>query len=344
MKIVLASDSYKGCLSSLEVGKAGERAVRECLPDCETVILPVADGGEGTVEALIDALGGRMKQALVSDPLGRKITASYGIAGRLAVIECAACCGLTLLTPEERNPLITTTRGLGEMILDATGQGCDSFIIGLGGSATNDGGRGLTEVPGILAKTRGMSFTVACDVDTPFVGPQGASRVFGPQKGASPQDVELLERRLIELSDKILEDTSVDVKDMSGAGAAGGLGGAFKAYFGAELKPGVDMVLDVLHFEEKISGADLVITGEGCSDYQTVKGKTASGVLRRASSMGIPVALVSGAVRDEHLLHTAGFKYIERATPEGMPLDEAMKAEMASYNIGEAVKRIINSL
>lgn len=347
MKIIVASDSYKGCLSSREVAEAVS-SVRGLLSDDnhapEMVCLPVADGGEGTVEALVDCLGGSMVSKIVSDPLGRPIEAGYGISGDLAVIECASCCGLSLLSAEERNPLLTTTRGLGEMIIDAADRGCRRFLIGLGGSATNDGGMGMIGVEGFLEKTRGCKFTVACDVDTPYIGAEGASRVFGPQKGASPEAVELLENQLCKYAERILEETGVDVRDMPGAGAAGGLGGAFAAYLGAELKGGVDMVLDALDFDSMAVGADLVITGEGCSDYQTVKGKLPYGVLKRANAVGVPVVLMSGAIKDTDMLRNAGFSQLIAVTPSGMPLEDAMKADVAKANISAAVMDLMHAM
>lgn len=338
MRIVVASDSYKGCLSSRQVADAVARA----LPDDEVLCVPVADGGEGTVEALVDCLGGSYEHATVSDPLGRPIAARYGIAGDMAIIECASACGLSLLAPEERDPLSATTRGLGELILDAVEKGCRRFLIGLGGSATNDGGMGMIECPGFIEKTRGCHFTIACDVDTPYVGPEGASSVFGPQKGASPEDVELLEKRLCGYAERIFAETSVDVRSMPGAGAAGGLGGAFAAYLGAELKRGVDMVLDALDFDSLLDGADLVITGEGCSDFQTVKGKLPYGVLMRANRAGVPVLLMSGAVRDTDQLRDAGFDRIIAVTPESMPLSEALKPEIAEGNIRKAAMSLFS--
>lgn len=340
-KIVIACDSYKGCLSSSEVARAAAEGVVEVYPDCEIVRLAVADGGEGTVDALVETLGGHLECAEVSDPLGRPVKAVYGVAGDLAIIESAAACGLTLLTKEERNPLITTTKGLGELILAAIDKGCRRFLIGLGGSATNDGGMGMISADGFLERTRGMKFTVACDVDTPYIGAHGASRVFGPQKGASEEDVEILEERLRGYALKILKDTGIDVSDMAGAGAAGGLGGAFRAYLGAELKRGVDLVLDQIGFDSIIDGADLVITGEGCSDYQTLKGKTAAGVLERAKRKGVPVMLVSGAIRDGQMLRDGGFGIIAAASPQGMSLAEAMRPETAESNIYKTVKRLL---
>lgn len=342
-KIVIACDSYKGCLSSSDVARAAAEGVAEVYPDCEIVRLAVADGGEGTVDALVETLGGHLEWAEVSDPLGRPVKAAYGIAGDLAIIESAAACGLTLLTKEERNPLITTTKGLGELILAAIDKGCRRFLIGLGGSATNDGGMGMISADGFLVRARGMKFTVACDVDTPYIGAQGASRVFGPQKGASEEDVEILEERLRGHALKILKDTGIDVSDMAGAGAAGGLGGAFRAYLGAELKRGVDLVLDQIGFDSIIDGADLVVTGEGCSDYQTLKGKTAAGVLERAKRKGIPVMLVSGAIRDGQMLRDGGFGIIAAASPQGMSLAEAMRPETAEHNIYETVKRLLTN-
>ncbi|CDA93596.1 glycerate kinase [Bacteroides sp. CAG:709] len=342
-KIVIACDSYKGCLSSSEVAGAAAKGVAEVYPDCEIVRLAVADGGEGTVDALVETLGGHLECAEVSDPLGRPVKAAYGIAGDLAIIESAAACGLTLLTKEERNPLITTTKGLGELILAAIDKGCRRFLIGLGGSATNDGGMGMISADGFLERARGLSFTVACDVDTPYIGAHGASRVFGPQKGASEEDVEILEERLRGYALKILADTGIDVSDMAGAGAAGGLGGAFRAYLGAELKRGVDLVLDQIGFDSIIDGADLVITGEGCSDYQTLKGKTAAGVLERAKRKGVPVMLVSGAIRDGQMLRDGGFGVIAAASPQGMSLTEAMRPETAEHNIYETVKRLLTN-
>lgn len=340
-KIVIACDSYKGCLSSSEVACAAAKGVAEVYPDCEIVRLAVADGGEGTVDALVETLGGHLEWAEVSDPLGRPVKAVYGVAGDLAIIESAAACGLTLLTKEERNPLITTTKGLGELILAAIDKGCRRFLIGLGGSATNDGGMGMISADGFLERTHGMKFTVACDVDTPYIGAHGASRVFGPQKGASEEDVEILEERLRGYALKILKDTGIDVSDMAGAGAAGGLGGAFRAYLGAELKRGVDLVLDQIGFDSIIDGADLVITGEGCSDYQTLKGKTAAGVLERAKRKGIPVMLVSGAIRDGQMLRDGGFGIIAAASPKEMSLAEAMRPETAEFNIYKTVKRLL---
>ncbi len=345
MKIVLAPDSFKGCLSAGEVASAMERGLRagwQGKTPLQTVRIPVADGGEGTVSALCESLGGNMVSAVVQDPLGRPVKAEYCICGDLAVIESAAACGLTLLEESERNPLKASTRGLGELILDALSRGCTNFIIGLGGSATNDGGRGLVETPGLLGcKAR---FTVACDVDTPYIGPEGASRVFGPQKGASPEDVEILEKRLTDYAKVIFEKTGKDVRNIPGAGAAGGLGGALLAFFGAELKPGAEIVLEAVGFDAEATDADLVITGEGCSDFQTPKGKTPAGVLARSKAIGVPAALLSGSVKSCPELLEMGFSTIMAATPEDMPPHIAMVPQTASALIEEAARKLAESL
>lgn len=345
MKIVIASDSFKGSLISMEVAESVEKGILDVFPSCEVVKLAVADGGEGTTDALCQTLGGETVEILVEDPLGRPVKASYAVLddGHTAVLEMSAASGLTLLAADERNPMRTSTYGTGQLIADALARGCRKFLVGIGGSATNDGGMGMVGVPGFLEKTRGVEFTVACDVDTPYIGKNGASRVFGPQKGASAQDVEVLEERLRGYALKIMEDTGIDVSNMAGAGAAGGLGGAFRAYLGAELKRGVDLVLDQIDFDSAIEGADLVITGEGCSDYQTLKGKTASGVLERAERARVPVALVSGAVKDEQMLRDGGFQIIAAVSPHDMPLEEAMRPETAEHNIYETVKRLLTN-
>ncbi len=341
MKIVVAFDSFKGCLSSREAAAVARRAIEDTVPSAEVVEVAIADGGEGTVDAIVGSLGGRVIETVVSDPLGRPVTARYGIAGRLGIIEASQACGITLLKKEERNPLLTTTRGVGELILDAISNGCDRFIVGIGGSATNDGGRGMIETEGFLEKARNCTFTIACDVDNPLIGPSGASRVFGPQKGAGPSEVEILERRLADYADLILAETGVDVRDMPGAGAAGGLGGAFASFLGAELKPGIEVVLDAIGFDSLLDGADLVFTGEGCSDAQTAHGKAPAGILAHAKKKGIPVALVSGAVKHSPELDSLGFMAIKAVSPESMPLEEAMDPDTAKKNIYDTIKSIL---
>ena len=323
-KIVIASDSYKGSLSSSEVADCIADGLISVNPDCDIVKVSVADGGEGTVEALRDTLGGRIVSCKVHDPLMREIEASYAILGdnRTAVLEMAAASGLPLLSADERNPLKTSTYGTGELIADALDKGCDRFLVGIGGSATNDGGMGafcalgyrfldksscvlppcgesLLKLAGIDAsevhpRLGTASFIVACDVDTPFCGPDGAAYVFAPQKGASEADVELLDRGLSNFASVVQRCLGRDVRFVPGSGAAGGLGGGFLAFSNAELKKGIDMVLDAIDFDAVIEGADAVITGEGRIDSQTFKGKTPYGVMCRARAKGIPVYAIGG--------------------------------------------------
>lgn len=348
-KIILAFDSFKACLSSSEAAVAAERGVRSVCPHCETVRLALADGGEGTIDALAGASGAQRFTVRVPDPLGRPVEAQFALmpgktsgGGSIALVESAQACGLNLLLPEERNPLLCSSRGLGGLLLAALERGAGEFLVTLGGSAVNDGGRGMMEVPGLREAMRGRKVTVACDVDNPFIGPRGASHVFAPQKGADARMVEQLEASMTEYARTIETLTGVDVRDMPGAGAAGGLGGAFAAFFGAELRSGIDIVLDVLGFDDMLEGADLVITGEGCSDAQTLMGKCAYGVLKRARSHGVPVLLVSGALKDTGMLLEAGFAGAVAASPAGTPLAEAMLPDVAARNIEKAVRRYLS--
>ena len=337
MKIVIAPDSYKGCLPAREVASAMAAGIRAAWPDAEVVTLPLADGGEGTLEILTDALGGELREATVSDPLGRRIRAKYGTARDLAIIEVAQACGLGLLFPAERNPLTAATRGVGELILAAYRDGCRRFLIGLGGSATCDGGAGMLAVPGIRQALQEADFELLCDVRAPFIGPDGAARVFAPQKGASPADVELLEQRMTELAGLFARETGTDVSALPGAGAAGGLGGALMAYAGAVMTSGVDKIMDLVGFDQAIQDADWILTGEGRSDAQTLLGKVPCGVLRRAR--GIPVALASGAIADADALLEAGFADLIPVSPANLPLQDAMKPEIAAANIKAALSK-----
>ena len=368
-KIVIASDSFKGSLSSMMVAESAARAIAGVIPGCEIVKVEIADGGEGTVEAVVGGTGGRFVRKTVSDPLMRPVEAVYGVLpdGQTSVIEAAAASGLTLLELPERNPLLTTTYGTGELIMDALSRGCRRFVTGIGGSATNDGGTGMLSALGfrfldrfgnVLAGVgenlgkiasvdssyvpvcvREAVFSVACDVDTPFCGPEGATRIFAPQKGASPEMVERLEEGMRSFASVIFSSVGVDVASYPGAGAAGGLGGAFRAFLGAELRSGVDMVLDAVGFDHILEGADLVITGEGKIDSQTVKGKAPAGVLKRASFRGIPVVAIGGLVERDSI--PAGFAEVYQVTPPGMPLREALKPETASENVYRTVSSFI---
>lgn len=312
-------------------------AVKEVCPSAEVISLPLADGGEGTLETLAHALDARLCEATVSDPLGRPVRAQYGVAGKTAILEVAQACGLSLLRPQERNPLIASSRGVGELLMAAYGNGCRHFLIGLGGSAICDGGAGMMTVPGIR-DLAGISMELLCDVNAPFVGPSGAARVFAPQKGASPEDVEVLEGRMVRLAALMWEETGLDVSHLPGAGAAGGLGGAFMAYFGAGRVSGIQQVLDLYHFSEVAHGASLIITGEGRSDAQTLQGKVPFGVLQNAK--GTPVALLSGRIEDREALVAAGFHPVVEVSPRDMPLREALTPSVALCNIQSAVKSL----
>jgi len=363
-KVVVASDSFKGSLTSMEVADAVESGVLACCPGCEVVKLAVADGGEGTVDAILQTMGGRRVKIEVADPLGRSCIAEYALVddGRTAVMEIASASGLTLLPPSERNPMLTSTFGTGQMIADALRRGCRRFLVGIGGSATNDAGMGMLEalgarfsdVAGNPLRGCGESllhvvsidlshlcpdlleaeFIVACDVDSPFCGPDGAAYVYAPQKGATPDMVSFLDRGLWNMADVIACETGVRINDMPGAGAAGGLGGAFKAFLNAEFRMGADMVLDAIGFDSIISDSDLVITGEGRLDAQTLTGKLPYAVARRARTQGVPVLAVCGSARiPSHPL----FEQILPVTPQAMPLHTAMQPSVAAGNLEEAV-------
>lgn len=371
-KVVIASDSFKGSLTSLEVAQSVAKAVKESHPLCEVVEVNVADGGEGTMDALQHTLGGRKVILEVSGPLGRPVNASYVILddGNTAVLEMSAASGLTLLTPEERNPSKTSTLGTGELICDAMAKGCRRFLVGIGGSATNDAGMGMLHALGYrfrdasgkelapvggsmihvasidascrLSELSDAEFIVACDVKAPLYGPDGAAHVFAPQKGADKAMVEALDEGLRHFSSVCAEAMGYDCSTLEGSGAAGGLGYAFRQFLGARLERGVEMVLDAIHFDDMIAGADLVITGEGRVDSQTLTGKTPFGVAQRALRQGIPVVAIGGSVTLDHeQAQSAGFKDVVQITPAGMPLEEAMKPEVAAENIYQTIKSLL---
>jgi glycerate kinase len=326
MKIAVAPDSFKGSLSAMEAAECIERGLRQSLKGVSIRKIPMADGGEGTVRAIVEATGGRMVRRSVSDPLGRRIRACFGMSGdgKTAVIEMAAASGLALLKPGERNPLLTTTRGTGEMIRHALAAGARRILVGIGGSATNDGGTGmaralgarfldgrgrqLREGGGSLANLERVDMSrmdkrvarthveVACDVDNPLVGPRGAARVYAPQKGATPAMVRELDVGLRQLARVIRRDLNVDILNVPGSGAAGGLGAGLMAFLGGELRPGVDIVTDTVGLRRRLRGCDLVITGEGRMDGQTVYGKTPAGVAKAAGELGIPVIAICGSL------------------------------------------------
>lgn len=373
MKVVIAPDSFKGSLSAREVALAIAEGVRRRWPDAEIDCIPLADGGEGTVQALVDATGGTVVNVKVTGPLGEPVDAFFGVLGdgKTAVIEMAAASGLPLVPPDRRDPGRTTTRGTGELIRAALDRGCRRLIIGIGGSATNDGGAGMAQAlgasfqdregrelgPGGLAlkeleridlsgldpRLRECEIVVACDVDNPLYGPRGASAVYGPQKGATPEMVEALDAALFRLACVIERQWGIDVQKIPGSGAAGGLGAGLVAFLGATLKPGIEIVLEAVNFERRIQGADLVITAEGGVDGQTAFGKAPSGVLKASARHNVPVVVVGGSLADDAVsLYEHGFAAIVGCTPRPMGLDEAIARTARSLaEAGEMIARLI---
>jgi len=356
MTIIVCPDSFKGSLSSIEVADAIERGIRSITgADARIHKIPLADGGEGTVDALVRAKDGRVCTARVMDPLGREIEASHGVldAGVVAVIEMSSASGLCLLSDNERDPLGASTYGTGQLIEAALDAGASKIVIGIGGSATNDGGAGAMaalgarfldangrELPpggaaligldridmsGFRFPVGRVEVEVACDVTNPLCGPMGASAVYGPQKGATPEMVEQIDAALARYAEVIKRDLGADIADMPGAGAAGGLGAGLAAFLGAKLRSGIDMVLDVAGFDDALKSADLVITGEGRIDEQTAYGKTIGGVLKRASAAGVPVLAIAGSISgDLTALHDAGLTAAYSITSESVSVEYAM--------------------
>ncbi len=371
MKIVTAIDSFKGSLTSLEAGKAVKEALGRLGGDDETVIVPVADGGEGTLEALSDGLEGRIIELSVTGPLGKEVKAKYAVLqDNTAVIEMAQAAGLPLLSKAERDPMETTTYGVGELIRDAIARGCRSFIVGIGGSATNDGGVGMLEALGYefldekgspvprgakgLAALRSISsenvvqglnectFRVACDVTNPLCGPLGCSAVYAPQKGATPESVPVMDAWLSAYADISEKTFGGSTRDVPGSGAAGGLGFAFLTFTNATLERGVDIVFDKTCLEEHIKTADLVVTGEGRLDFQSVMGKTPVGVARLAKRYGKRVIAFCGSADDgavnsvEHGID-AYFPIVRGA----VSLEDAMKSENAYENLVNTAYQVL---
>ena len=335
MKIVVAPDSFKECLSAPMVAKTIAQAVREMRPDAMVVELPLADGGEGTLDILVQPMKARIEEIQVHDPLGRLITAQYGIADETAIIEVAEACGLQLLAQDDRNPLIASSKGVGELLVDAYNKGCRHFIICLGGSATCDGGVGMLSVPKLKDILGCCTVELLCDVDAHFVGHNGAARVFAPQKGASAEDVVVLEERMVRLAGKMREETGIDISNKPGAGAAGGLAGALMAYGNAIVSNGALRVMQLCRFHDAIKDANLIITGEGKSDSQSLMGKVPFAVLKQ--SCGVPVALLSGRIEDLRALEQAGFREVIEITPRGLPIKNALDPDIAIANIRSAI-------
>lgn len=376
MKIVLAFDSFKGCISATEACQAAAEALHAAHPDIETVTLPMSDGGEGLVQAVQNYHQRMGNQPLpcihiqAHGPLMEPLTAQYLLSrdGKTAYMEMAATSGLPLVPIEKRNPLITTTYGVGEMLLDAVSRGVEHIIMGIGGSATNDGGMGMIQAlrdAGIELPTRLSSssdqpkkpssntpltwpdITVACDVTNPLCGPRGASAIFGPQKGATPEMIPLLDARLRESAQRAIAEGKATpaMMESPGAGAAGGLGFGLMAYLGAQLKSGIDILLDIVGFDAEIQDADLVITGEGKSDPQTLMGKVPHGILRRCQRLGLPVCLLSGAIDDpDGSLHRAFSHVASINADDPRPLATLLSPDVALENMKKATTTICNHL
>ncbi|MFO7848526.1 MAG: glycerate kinase [Spirochaetia bacterium] len=354
MKILIAPDSFKGSSSSLVVADAIEKGVYRVFPEAVIEKVPIGDGGEGTVEALVAANEGDFLSERVSGPLGAPVEASYGIIDEnTAVLEMASASGLDLISQDERDVKRTSTYGTGELIKHALDQGVREIIIGIGGSATNDGGTGMAralgyrfldsegrELPpggaglsmleridthGVDPRIREATFRVACDVSNPLVGESGASAVYGPQKGAHPADVEILDKALGRLGEVVSRQLGIDAMDEPGAGAAGGLGYGLTVFCGASLETGIDIVLDAVNFEKRIEDVELVITGEGKIDGQTSYGKVPIGVARRAKQHGVPVLVIAGDIGEGiEGVYEAGIDAVMCTVNRAMSLDEAM--------------------
>ncbi len=372
-KIVIAPDSFKGSLTAKEAADCIERGIHRVIDNVDIVKVPMADGGEGTVQSLVDATRGTIVNVEVHGPLLKKVSAFYGILGdeKTAVIEMAAASGLTLITEKERNPLKTTTYGTGQLIKHALDMGCNNIIIGIGGSATNDGGAGALMALGVRfldkqgreiglgggnliklyyidisefdKRLRDCSITIASDVDNPFCGPKGASAVFGPQKGADDKMVEVLDKGLLNFAEVIKKDLGIDIKDIPGAGAAGGMGGGLLAFLNSQLKRGIDIVIEITDLENKMKGASLVFTGEGMIDYQTVYGKTPYGVAKLANRHNIPVIAIAGSIgKGEETLYDHGFYSVFSIVDKPVSLNEAMSdAAILLEKTAERIMRII---
>ncbi len=355
MKIVIAPDSFKESMTALEAANAIEKGVKRIIPEANYVKVPMADGGEGTVQSLVDATHGKIIKEEVTGPLGSPVEAFYGVSGegRTAVIEMAAASGLHLVPKEKRNPLITTTKGTGELILAAMNRGVKHIIIGLGGSATNDAGAGMVQALGaglldaagdqigfgggelsnvhtidtsnLDIRLQEITIEVACDVDNPLTGERGASAVFGPQKGASFEMVKILGQKLAHLANVIKNDLGMDVDQIPGSGAAGGLGAGLLAFLEANLKRGVDIVTEAVQLEKQVADAALVITGEGKIDQQTMYGKTPIGVAKTAKKYNIPVIGIAGSLGDDcGIVYEHGMDALFSIVPGVIALEDAM--------------------
>lgn len=372
MKVVIAPDSFKESLRAQQVAQAIARGWQQSFPDAEYKLVPLADGGEGTVDALVAATQGETVTTWVSDPLNRPVQASFGLLGdgKTAVIEVAAACGLDRLTPAERNPLITTSKGAGELILAALDRNVSHILIGLGGSATNDAGVGLLQTLGVqfnnahdqpialggsalaqLAsvdisqldhRLKRVTIEVACDVTNPLCGPQGASTVFGPQKGANSAMVMQLEQAMGQFAKVVHQQLGTDLLKLSGGGAAGGLGAGLFAFLGAQLRPGIEMVMQAVKLADQLEGATLLITGEGHIDSQSCMGKTPVGAALLAKQHGVPVIAIGGGLSSDcQILHQYGIDAMFSAVSQICDLPSALKdAEANLVQVASNIARV----
>ena len=370
MKVAVAIDSFKGSLSTFQSGEAVGRGVRRVYSDAEIIVCPLADGGEGTVAAIVAGCDGEMRRTVATDPLGNKISCEYGIipADGTAVIEMSAAAGITLVKPEERDPMVTTTYGVGEIIADAIKNGCRNFIIGIGGSATNDGGVGMLSALGFefLDKNRApiargaeglkdlreiridqalpelseCEFHIACDVKNPLCGENGCSRIYGPQKGATPETIELMDEWLgnyAALTSNVIKNAD---GTYPGSGAAGGMGFAFMSYLGGRLESGIELVIGVTGIEEKLKSADVVVTGEGRLDGQSCMGKAPVGIACAAKKYGKPVLAFSGCVTpDARQCNEHGIDAFFPILKAPCSLEDAMDIENASENLADTAEQ-----
>lgn len=372
MKVLIAPDSFKGSLRAVEVAAAMKRGIERANLQLDTSLLPVGDGGEGTVEVLVTATNGWIKEVEVTGPLGNTVQAMYGVLGdgKTCVIEIASASGLDLLSSEQLNPLQTTTYGVGELMRQALDDGFTSFIFGLGGSATNDGGAGMLQALGVkLLNHKGediqfgggqlgdvctidltdfdsrieqCDLLIASDVESPLIGLNGASHIFGPQKGATPEMVHLLDNNMTHWANIVEKVTGISLHHKEGAGAAGGVGGAFLAFFQAKMTRGIDVVLTYSNFHEEVRNASLVLTGEGQVDGQTVSGKTPFGVAQAAQKVGVPTIILAGAVGEGiESLYRHGVVSIHSIVNQPMSLEEAM--DQASQLIEDSAEQVIRS-
>lgn len=372
MKTIVIIDSFKGSLTSIEAGEAIKGSILQIHPNANVEVIPIADGGEGMLSFMLNNIGGHKHTCQVHNPCMEIINAEYGIStdGTTAFIEMASASGLPLIAEEQRNPMKTTTYGTGELIKDALEKGCTKFIIGIGGSATNDAGAGMLQALGfqflnkegqplgkggeILSKIKSIDttqvnpllkkahFIVACDVKNPFYGKEGAAYVYARQKGADDAMIKELDNGLKSFADIIRKETNKDISTIAGSGAAGGMGGGMLAFLNAELKPGADLLLELCHFHQRLADANLIITGEGRIDRQSLMGKIPGKILQIGKEANIPVIAIVGSAIDKDLLLQSGFKGIFATKPDSMPLNEAMKPDIARRNIQETVSRIFS--